>query len=129
MKRANVKYTATTAVNGFYSSGCGLDVDKTIEEKTLEEETNKVQKKGQRPCLSKCGGYDHYNKSSYLCPFNKINMQNMDIANGKVQNIAPCKIPKGKKKKKSEEVTKELKDLLHHKIITNEPVATAVTSS
>ena len=41
MKRANVKYNATTAVNGFYSSGCGLDVDKTIEEKTLEEEKTK----------------------------------------------------------------------------------------
>ena len=75
-KRRKSGYAATyvkeaTMIEGFYESNAGLNIDDTIKTQTAKEIYQKTTRDHSKIlCKSKCGLYGHYNKNSFLCPFN-----------------------------------------------------------
>ena len=59
---------------------------------------------------SNCGLHGHYDKKSYLCPLNKVNVYNQRVAEGEIIPT-PREPPKGKKQRKAEKVFKQLVEI------------------
>ena len=108
------KYVQRTCVEeGFYESNCGLDLDETIDYAKATEMLDKRDKEKNMStikCRSNCGLHGHYDKKSYLCPLNKVNVYNQRVADGEIIPT-PREPPKGKKQRKAENVFKQLGEI------------------
>ena len=74
------KYIQKTSVEqGFYERNYGLYLQDTIDNAKAKESLEQNQKQADMSrikCRSRCELFRHYDKKSYLCPLNGLNIYN-----------------------------------------------------
>ena len=103
---ANKYVESTTMEEGYYCSNSGLNIESTIADDERKKEINKRKDHTDTLCKSGCGTIGHYNKLSYLCPRNKLNIKNVSEYEGELQGKSVRKAAIGKN------ATREKKKLL-----------------
>ena len=74
---ANKYIDKSSIEESFFASNSGLNIETTIAVEREKEKETKHKDHAETLCKSGCGLIGHYNKTSYLCPLNKRNQDNV----------------------------------------------------